>query len=88
MVLLEIALWRHAATISSLAKSRGKINREAVRRELMKKAEVDLPHWVGSRFAAAVQACFAYGEMTDGKSEFDQRLFFRDNVIVNLERIP
>jgi hypothetical protein len=88
VLLLESALWRDTKAFSAFKPQRGRRHgADYVSPEFLSKAEKDLPHRVGKRFSAAVRSCFLFEEETKDTTEFEQRMFFKKNVVEPLERI-
>ena len=88
VVLLEIGLWR---TVTSLFKERidrvlqGKLNmeRENVRKDLLKLAREYLPMEMGTKYCQAVQTCLSgdFGILHDDKQRTNLALEFRHQVL-------
>lgn len=81
---LEIAFWKPVAQFEEMTPS--KIDPWVVREQLLARANKDLPHRVGERFATAINACLRFQELTEGLDDFCKHQAYRGRILDVLER--
>jgi len=91
VVLLEIAFWKDAISLSNIPKTTSHgpartVIPEHIRTSFEDKSKKNLPHQVGQVFTDTILACFRFEEDTDGLGDYEMHRFFEVNIRDKLGR--
>ncbi|RYP44050.1 hypothetical protein DL768_009458 [Monosporascus sp. mg162] len=88
VVLLELACWKSIFGLKfKNLKDTSRCEPEALRREMLKSVREDIPHLVGQSFAAVVETCLRFDEITERFDELRTHEEFKENVVGVLRRL-
>ncbi|RYP33045.1 hypothetical protein DL767_004956 [Monosporascus sp. MG133] len=88
VVLLELACWKSIFRLKfKNLKDACRCEPEALRREMLKSVREDIPHLVGQSFAAVVETCLRFDEITEGFDELRAHEEFKEKVVGVLRRL-
>ena len=57
-----------------------------IRRQLLDRARLDLPHMVGQNFADAIEACLRFKELTEKLDDFQRHQEYKIKILDTLSR--
>ena len=82
-MLLEIAVWKVATQFQEMRAD--VIDPWEIKAKLLTRSRIDLPHFVGARFAGAIDACLSFEEITKDLTEFEANQAYKIRVLGMLE---